>query len=221
MLAELPRLVLAPLRLNWAGFDAVRRPDGIGPQVDARGTSAVDPPTFQEVQEVLLARLPEGEPVEGEVILEGHEFRGIPAERIVHELTLDLERARVDPVGRELAEMSGLVTGGVVGGFPRVRFLRGHHAEPVAGRDVAAHGMAAEPVDAAFALLEVDRVGWQVPVHNCVAPPVEVDSFLADTRRGEHKRPERAVEGAANLRLPGAFHLMAFAAVAEGKSAAE
>jgi hypothetical protein len=32
-------LVLAPLRLNWVGFDAVRRPDGVGPQVDARCTS--------------------------------------------------------------------------------------------------------------------------------------------------------------------------------------
>lgn len=79
--------------------------------------------------------------------------------------------------------MSGLVAGSVVGGFPRVRFLRGHHAHPVAGRDVAAHGMAAEPVYAAFALLEVDRVGWQVPVHCCVAPPVEIDALLADTRR--------------------------------------
>src|ERR1039457_911444 len=179
----------APLRLSWAGFDAVRRPDGVGPQVDARCARTIDSSTFQEVQEVLLARLPEGEPVEGEVILEGHDFRGIPAKRIVDELTLDPERAGIDPVGRELAEMGGLVAGGVVSGFPWVRFLRGHHADPVAGRDVAAHGMAAEPVDAAFALLEVHWVGRQVPVHNCVAPPVEIDALLADTRRGEHKRP--------------------------------
>src|ERR1700689_3952134 len=138
---------------------AVGRPDGVGSQVDACCTCTVDPSAFQEVQEVLLARLSEGEPVEGEVILEGPEFRGVSAERIVNELTLDLERAGIDPVWCELSEMSGLVAGGVVGGFPRVRFLRGHRAGPVAGRDVAAHGMAAEPVDAAFALLEVHRVG--------------------------------------------------------------
>lgn len=92
-------LVLAPLRLNWVGFDAVRRPDGVGSQVDARCARTVDPCAFQEVQEVLLARLPEGELVEGEVILKSHDFRGIPAKRIVNKLTLDPERAGIDPVG--------------------------------------------------------------------------------------------------------------------------
>ncbi len=57
------------------------RPDGVRTQVDARCARAVDSSAFQEVQEVFLARLPEGEPVEGEVILEGHDFGGIPAER--------------------------------------------------------------------------------------------------------------------------------------------
>ena len=57
-----------------------RRPDRVGLQVDDPGTRTVDPSVFQEVQEVLLARLPEGEPVEGEVIFEGHDFGGIPAE---------------------------------------------------------------------------------------------------------------------------------------------
>jgi hypothetical protein len=82
------------------------RPNGVRTQVDARCTRAVDSSAFQEVQEVLLARLPEGEPVEGEVILEGHDFGGIPAERIVDDLTLDPERAGIDPVGRELAELA-------------------------------------------------------------------------------------------------------------------
>src|ERR1700728_3053394 len=81
--------------------------------------------------------------------------------------------------------------------------------------------MAAEPVHAAFALLEVHRVGRKVPVHYCVAPPVEIDALLADTRSGEHKRPERAVEGVAHLWLSGAFDVMALAAVAQGKAAAE
>lgn len=38
---------------------------------------------------------------------------------------------------------------------------------------VLAHGVATETIHAALALLEVDRVGWQVPVHHCVTPPVE------------------------------------------------
>ena len=107
---------------EMGGFDAVRQPDGVGSQVDARCTRTVNSFAFQEVQEVLLARLPEGEPVEGEVILEGHHFGGIPAKRIVDEMTLDLKRAGIDPVGRELAELGRLVAGSVVGGFPRVRF---------------------------------------------------------------------------------------------------
>ena len=46
--------------------------------------------------------------------------------------------------------------------------------------DVVADGMAAVAVDSAFALLEVDRVRRRVPVHDRVAPPVEVDALLAD-----------------------------------------
>src|SRR5689334_25104583 len=81
--------------------------------------------------------------------------------------------------------------------------------------------MPSEPVDAALALLEVHRVGRQVPVHHSVAPPVEIDALLADTGGREYKRPERTVESVPDLRLPSALRNLALAAVAQGKAATE
>ena len=59
--------------------------------------------------------------------------------------------------------------------------------------------VAPEAVHPALALFEVDRVRGQVPVHDRVAPPVEVDALLPDAGRREHERPERAVERVADL----------------------
>ncbi len=49
-------------------------------------------------------------------------------------------------------------------------------------------------VDPSLALLEVDRAPWEVPVDDCMAPPVEVDALLPDAGRDEDERSERAVE---------------------------
>ena len=46
--------------------------------------------------------------------------------------------------------------------------------------NIAPDGMALVAVDAAFALLGVDRIAWQVPVHQAMAPGVKVQSFLPD-----------------------------------------
>ena len=50
----------------------------------------------------------------------------------------------------------------------------------VAVRQVLADGVALVPVDSTLALLKVDRVRGQVPVHYGVAVQVEVETFLAD-----------------------------------------
>ena len=53
-------------------------------------------------------------------------------------------------------------------------------------------------MDAAFALLQIDGIRRQIPVHDGVAPSVEVESFLTDRRRSENERAKRRVEGGAH-----------------------
>lgn len=48
------------------------------------------------------------------------------------------------------------------------------------GCNVAPDGMSLVAVDATFALLEIDWIAWQVPVHQPMAPRVKVQSFLPD-----------------------------------------
>ena len=62
------------------------------------------------------------------------------------------------------------------------------HAAPLPARapapwfrgHVLARGVTLVPVDATFVLLEVDRVVWQVPVHDDVAVGVEVQAVLPE-----------------------------------------
>ena len=58
--------------------------------------------------------------------------------------------------------------------------------------------MALVPVNAAFALLQIGWIARQVPMHQAMAPGIEVQSFLAGRGAGEQEGPERAVEGGAN-----------------------
>ena len=74
-----------------------------------------------------------------------------------------------------------------------------HGRCPVLGRHVLAHRVPLVAVDAALALLEVDRVGGQVPVDDGVAVGVEVETLLPDRGGRQDERPERRVEGGAHL----------------------
>src|SRR5215211_263547 len=51
----------------------------------------------------------------------------------------------------------------------------------------------------AFALLQVNRVRREVPVHDGVAVGVEVQTLLPDGSRREYEGPERRVKGLAQL----------------------
>jgi len=54
--------------------------------------------------------------------------------------------------------------------------------QPVHLGEVLADGMVLVPLHPAFPLLEVDRIRGQVPVHDGVAPEMEVETLLADGR---------------------------------------
>ena len=57
--------------------------------------------------------------------------------------------------------------------------------------DVVAHRTALVPMNAAFPLLEVDRVTGKVPVDQVVTSGVKVETILTHGRAGEHEGPKR------------------------------
>ena len=83
--------------------------------------------------------------------------------------------------------------------------------------NVAPDSMSFVAVDAAFALLEMDRIARQVPVHQAMTPGVKVQSLLPDRGAGEQEGPERAVEGGANQVLADVLVVLR-AQMAEAKS---
>ena len=97
---------------------------------------------------------------------------------LVEELALDT-LAPVDAVAEAATKNCGTV-------------LRSH---------VFSHSVPLVPVDAAFALLELDCVRRQVPVHDGVAVGVVVQPLMADGREREDEAPEGGVEGLAHLPL--------------------
>ena len=92
-----------------------------------------------------------------------------------------------------------LCRGGFEDRHPGVRDSRSQSRRSVGGGDVLADRVTLVAIHAALTLLEVDGVGGKVPVDDRVAPPVEVDSLLADRCGREHERPERRVEGRPDL----------------------
>ena len=89
------------------------------------------------------------------------------------------------------------------GGFedrvPGVLDSRCQRRRPVGGSDVLADRVPLVTIHAALALLEIYRIGGKVPVDHRMAPPVEVDSLLADGGGRENERPEWRVESRPDL----------------------
>ena len=89
------------------------------------------------------------------------------------------------------------------GGFkdrgPRIRDSWSQCRRPVSGRDVLADRVSLLTIHAALTLLEVYWIGGKVPVDHRMAPPVEVDSLLADGGGSENERPEWRVESHPDL----------------------
>lgn len=57
--------------------------------------------------------------------------------------------------------------------------------------DVAAHRMALVPTNAAFPLLEVERVNGKVPVDQVMTLGAKVETLLTHGRAGDHEGPKR------------------------------
>ena len=69
--------------------------------------------------------------------------------------------------------------------------------------DVAANRVTLVSMDTTLALLEVNGIGREVPMHHRTAPQVEVQPLLTDRSRGQYERPERRVEGDRHGAYPG------------------
>src|SRR5579871_3285420 len=69
--------------------------------------------------------------------------------------------------------------------------------------------MSFEAVNAALALLEIDRIAGKIPVIDPIAVGVKVQAFLTNGSSGKDKRPEGRVEGVPYATKPcdGAFFI--------------
>src|SRR5665647_2957665 len=109
---------------------------------------------------------------------------GVAAQRQHWHVTLDARRPRVDPVRHELGVVT-VVTGAAL---PRavekrlphiIGWLPSEDVGTTGAGDVLAHRVTLVAVHAPLALLEVDRVRRQVPVHDGVTVKVEVETLLS------------------------------------------
>ena len=139
-----------------------------------------------------MARLAEGEPIQRPLSLEPRFPLLVAAEWERRDPALDLRITGVRPPWPEVVHVRcARLFGRGEGCVPGVGVSGTQCVSAVRGADVLSHGMSLEAVDAALALFEVGGVGGEVPVHEGVAPPVEIDSLLADRGGGEDHRPER------------------------------
>lgn len=181
----------------------------------------LDPASLEDLEQVLLSGLAEGQPVEGQVVLEPSVPGGVGAQRIREDGPMDARRPRVHPVRCKFPKISTLVEAQLVGGVPWIDDSRGKNSGSMPVSDVAADGQTAIAIHSALALLEVHWVRRRVPVDDRAAPPVEVDPFLAHARSRQNPRPERAVECRTNLREPRRLVALAGGSIAKCESTGE
>ena len=66
-------------------------------------------------------------------------------------------------------------------------------------RKVLPDGVSVISVHTPFALFQVNRVGWEIPMNDGVTVPVEVKPFLPYRGRAQHEGPEGRVERCADV----------------------
>ena len=64
--------------------------------------------------------------------------------------------------------------------------------------DIPAHRVALVARDASLALFEIDGIAGQVPVHEAMAPRMEIEPLLPDRGARKDEWAKRAVEGRSN-----------------------
>jgi hypothetical protein len=186
------------LGAGWRENSASRR--SRRSKVDRRCRFTIDSSLAEEFDHVLLPWLAQRQPIEGEVVPQTFVPLPVSAKGIARQDSLDLGTAGVHPPRRELAVLLDSFgrPRGIEGCLPRIAVAAAEHVVPMRGGDVPSYRVASEAIHPAFALFEVDGAAREVPVDDGVAPPVEVDALLADARRHQDERGERAIEGSAN-----------------------
>jgi hypothetical protein len=144
--------------------------------------------------EVGLSRLAEREPINCKRAFELLKFPDLTTERQRGHVPLDAGaiRRRIDPVRYEITDSAASIArGSVKQCIPWVRKAPVEPDKPVGGGDVLADGVTFVPMNATLTLLEVDGIGREVPVDDCVAVKMEIETLLADRGRGQNERPKR------------------------------
>src|SRR4051812_13800565 len=71
--------------------------------------------------------------------------------------------------------------------------------QPIMPGEVLAYSMTFIAMNPALPLLQVNRVGRQIPMDNSMTIGVEIQALLPDRRGSQHKRRERRIESFAHL----------------------
>ena len=139
-----------------------------------------------------------------------------------HDSPLEFRIARVNPVGGEVAQPVVIFgCGGFKDRSPGIVDCFGQRGRSVRSRHVLSDRVPLVAIHPPLTLLEVNRVAREVPMDNRMAPPVEVDSFLAYRGGREHEGPERRVKGRPDLGKSGLILTLARAAKAHREPARE
>ena len=152
---------------------------------------------MQQRDQLLLAGLPEDDPIGCELALQPLERLDLRRVRQLRHVPLHPVLTRCDPVGNQVAGAGG----------PRRRVGQLEHQPPdvvartprcegvenVGGSDIASDGMALVTVNTPLALLEIHRIARKIPVDQAVAPGMEIEPFLPNRRAGEHEGQRRAL----------------------------
>lgn len=159
-------------------------------------------------KQILLPGLAEGKAIERQSLLEPPELLFVLAEGEEGDAAFDLGGTFFkNPVGDEVGKPVRLLfCRNAKKGLPRIALLTGKSAQAVMSRDIFPYGMALVALDPALSLFKVHGVGWQIPVDDGMASGVEIQAFLADGGRGQHKGLKGRVEGVAHpVGMQGAF----------------
>ena len=78
----------------------------------------LDAPTLEDLEQVFLSRLTEGESIERKIVLQSAVPGAVGAQRERKHGSVDLGWSRVDPMGSEFAEVRPLIETEFVGAIP-------------------------------------------------------------------------------------------------------